>query len=95
MVGGEPDFPEARALQYSLERWRAYLPCSGWVRESPRRCGRLNAGSWSRTTIQETVPVLSNAGGVPYVRAIQFTPGPVSLGGAIKIGGFGRLVLAG
>ena len=50
MAGGEPDFPEALALQYSLERWRAYLPCSGWVREWPRRCGRLNADSWTRTT---------------------------------------------
>ena len=31
--GGEPGFPEARALQYSPERWWAYLPCSRWVRE--------------------------------------------------------------
>ena len=42
-------FPEARALQYSLERRRAYLPCSGWVREEPRRCGRLNADARNRT----------------------------------------------
>jgi hypothetical protein len=56
MVGGEPDFPEARALQYSLERWRAYLPCSGWVRESPRRYGRLNADSRTRTALRESDP---------------------------------------
>ncbi len=42
-------FPEALALQYSLERRRAYLPCSGWVRELPRRCGRPNADLRNRT----------------------------------------------
>lgn len=47
----EAVFPEARALQYSRERWRAYLPCSGWVRESPRRSGRLNADQRNRTVV--------------------------------------------
>ncbi len=48
----EAVFPEARALQYSLERWRAYLPCSGWVRELPRRYGRLNADRRNRTVVR-------------------------------------------
>ena len=53
--GGEPGLPEARALQYSPERRRAYLPCSGWVREEPRRYGRLNADSRNRTAIIASV----------------------------------------
>ena len=93
MAGGEPDFPEALALQYSLERWRAYLPCSGWVREWPRRCGRLNADSWTRTTWQSPATPVSVV--FPYVRAIQIAPGPVYGRSNQMIGGFGWLVLAG
>ena len=35
-----PEFPKARALQYSKERGQAYLLCSGWVQELPCRYGR-------------------------------------------------------
>ena len=96
MVGGEPGFPEARALQYWLERWRAYLPCSGWVRESPRRCGRLNAGSWNRTTDGDCASPTSNTGGVvvctcdPVYARTRFIGRSDGM-----IGGFDRLVLAG
>ena len=44
LVQGEydsyPEFPKARALQYSKERGQAYLLCSGWVQELPCRYGR-------------------------------------------------------
>ena len=65
-------FPEARALQYWPKRRRAYLPCSGWVRELPRRCGRLKADSRNRTTM------IASIGEGRHVRAIQFTPRPNS-----------------
>ncbi len=55
--GGEPDFPEARALQYSPERWWAYLPCSGWVREATPPLWPPNVESRIRTAI---VPVSIN-----------------------------------
>ena len=38
--GNDPEFPKARALQYSKERGQAYLLCSGWVQELPCRYGR-------------------------------------------------------
>ena len=67
----EAVFPEARALQYSRERWRAYLPCSEWVRESPRRYGRLNADQRNRTVVTPSSVACR------CVRAIQLTPGSV------------------
>lgn|GEM_PF-3176714 len=39
-VGSDPYFPRARAPQYSMERWRAYLLSSEWVQEYPHRYGR-------------------------------------------------------
>lgn len=36
----DQDFPKALALQYSKERWKAYLLCSRWVQEFPLRYGR-------------------------------------------------------
>ncbi len=78
--GGETDFPEARALQYSPERRRAYLPCSGWVREEPRRCGRCNVDRRNRTAVRplsmlDDVSNMSEGGEshFPEARALQYS----------------------
>ena len=87
--GCEAVFPEARTLQYSPERRRAYLPCSGWVRECPRRCGRLEAGSRNRTATRYQPPVVAVCTCDPVNARTRF------IGRSDMIGGFGRLVLAG
>ncbi len=78
---GESDFPEARALQYSPIRRRAYLPCSGWVREEPRRCGRCNVDRRNRTAVRplsilDDVSSMSEGGesDFPEARALQYSP---------------------